>query len=370
MAHWICIDIARFDSRSLTLREVSTPSNSFPIQAPFQRREERFLILVVVLSLFTLPVIFSYVENPRLWLLSRIPETEASAKFITAELFKSEGDIDLLMTGPCTIWWQLYTPWIKEGIEGKLGRTATVLTFGHNHYGPDISRILLEEILQRRKVRFLLLPLPKAYQNDPFPHPQSHYWWNYPRDLEDLSPIPFKFHLQLFGSTVFFSPSRWLVRGKESGEVANHSFGFNTERTSNSDVFLEFQAAQKYLKQAEPPHTMTLKDAPEAAPTGHLNVWQTQYQRIAELTREHDVKVFFIDTPNNSDSNEFDETPDWNFKRHFPSETPVIRLDIKKWLAGFPAEKVPSIYLGRNLTGLGALLFTRSVENSIAEVIQ
>lgn len=186
-------------------------ATKLPINAPFQNREERILVSFVLLLLVALPFILSYSSFRREILIAGILQSESNSDFLRQEIYHKTSDIDVLLIGPCRVWWQLYTPLIKSELERQRKAPANVITLGFNHFGSDLIYLILKDTLQRRKVKNLILSVPKKEDLHAFPHPNAIHWWVYPRDLQAIGRLSVLGHLKLLGLSVFLQYKEVLL---------------------------------------------------------------------------------------------------------------------------------------------------------------
>lgn len=346
-----------------------------PLAKPFQQPQERAMIWLSFSALLLITLFASHLGVRRETLIATLPPSEANAPFLIDQIYHQTSDIDVAIIGNCTVWWQFYTPELKAQLQQKHLRPFTVLTFGYNHYGSDLPYLIFKDLLERRKVNYLILPLPKIEDHYVFPHKSAIQWWIYPADITSgLSALA---HVKLFGLSFFTSLRREVqaLLKKEKTipapgkSVAADLDGFNLQRVDERDPQQTFSAQGFYpLKVAAISEPLAdRKRDPSPLLRGE---WELFYKKIAILAKEHHVQVIFIDSPHAMEFESEDETVTWGFEGFFPSETRLVSLDFKAWKESLPQEFSSRLLMGHNLTYLGARLFSATLTPSLTEIIQ
>lgn len=338
-----------------------------PIEYPIKRNEERFLIGIFFIIILLLTFDIFHLAPARYHLIATIPPTETDAHFVIDEVYQKTGDIDALILGPCTAWWQIYTPFIQEALSKKYQRDTVVITLGYNHFGSDLMYLLLKDVLQKRKVKNLVLPLPKVEDLYPFPHQNSVNWWIYPKDLESVQGLSFAGYTRILGLNLFSAIYRSSLSGQPiPGMLTNQEFGFNSLRDSRRIKVSELPALNraKYVNLVTPSETDLDTEHPLSAD------WVRFYQLVFELVKVHRINVVFVDSPHVTEFESRDRTIPGNFAKIIDPKIPVIRTDFKKWFSALPATLQNQIYSGHNLTAVGAQAFTDLIKDQLVEQIR
>ncbi len=338
-----------------------------PIEYPIQRKEERLIISVLFVFLLLLTAGYFRLTPSRKSLIAKIPSTETDADFVIDEVYGKTGDIDALIIGPCTAWWQIYTPFIQEKLSEKYKRKADVITLGHNHFGSDLTYLLLKDVLKQRKVKNLILPLPKVEDLYPFPHQNSVNWWIYPDDLEGVRGVSFFGYTRILGLNLFSSIYRSSLQDETRFlSSINQELGFNSLRDTQR------------LKTSELPH-LNSKDYVKVKTTEETDLnrehplsedWVRFYKLIFELAKTHQINLVFIDSPHATEFESDEATIPGNFSEMTDPKIPVIATDFKKWFAVLPAHLQSQIYAGHNLTAIGSQAFTNLIKDQLVEKLK
>jgi hypothetical protein len=351
--------------------------NPLPLKNPIQQDEERWLIWTLLLALLLLTLFAYPLGVRRAHLLSSLSSSEGDARFLIEQIYKEKSDIDVAIIGNCTLWWQLYTPDLKAQLEKKHQRPMNVLTFGYNHFGSDLPYLILKDLVQNRKVKNLILATPKIEDYNEFPHRNAISWWLYPSDLPVSGELSVLGHVKLLGLSFFTSLRRIVLASSAKNlDIPSHSakvFGFNTERIEKS-IAGEFREPQVPALSSVP-LSVHSKREPLAA---QMRIgspllqgdWNLFYKKIADIAREQNIHVTFVDSPHAAEFESDSETITWGFENFFREETDLITLPFKQWKEALPPDVSNQVAAGHNLTFLGARLFTAAIGPSLVETIK
>ncbi len=338
-----------------------------PIEYPFKSNEERLLIGVFFIFILLLTFGFFNLSPNRGSLIAKIPPTETNSGFVINQVYEQTSDIDALILGPCTAWWQIYTPYIQERLSQKYRQQAQVITLGYNHFGSDLMYLLLKDVLQKRKVKNLVLTLPKVEDLYPFPHQNAVNWWIYPSDLDAVQGISFVGYLRILGLNLFSAIYRSSLKGESLIDFTpNLEYGFNSlrdlQRIQKSQ--LPIFDRDQYVKVITPAET-------DLDSQHNLSVdWIRFYQLIFDLVKSHNINVVFVDSPHVAEFETTLKTVPGNFAEVTSSGIPVIAIDFKKWYSDLPIVLQNQIYAGHNLTAIGAQTFTDLIKDKLVEHLQ
>jgi len=310
----------------------------------------------------------------RAHLISTLPATEGNAPFLIRQIYQERESIDVALIGNCTLWWHVYTPELKASLEKALGRKLNVVTFGFNHFGSDLPYLILKDLVQRRTVKNLILALPKIEDFNEFPHRAAVHWWMYPHDIDSMGEISLAAHLKLFGVSFFGAPKRLLlsqnnVPKANPSDAAEH-FGFNGQRWDKLVTENELRRAQleSLESQQSQPNLQPLRGGSPYLPLERD--WTVYYQKIANLAKQNNIRIVFLDSPHAREFESDDETVTWGFEKHFPVSTQMIRTPFRSWKDSFPKEISDRLLMGQNFTYLGARLFTAAIAPTVAEALR
>lgn len=338
-----------------------------PIEYPFKSGAEKILILVLLSLILLLTFGFFPISIERKKIISKIPGTETDAAFVIDEVYNKTSDIDLLLLGPCTVWWQIYTPRLQEKLSQKYQRRAEVITLGFNHFGSDLMYLILKDVLKKRKVKNLLLSLPKIEDMYPFPHQNSIGWWLYPRDLDEAKGVSVYGYSRILGLNLFTSLQRNVLQATAQAPLAvqNKELGFNSQRGAER---LESDEVALSLSAKELVRTIKLEKTDLEPATIMSEDWAVFYRLLFKLAKQNDINIIFVDSPHALEFTEDVKTIPGNFPEIAVEPYLVVSTDFKRWHKSIPEKFQNRVYSGHNLTVIGAQLFTDLISPSVVEL--
>lgn len=340
-----------------------------PIEYPFKDRTEKLLILFFLITILLLTFGFFPISVERKKIIAKIPETETDAAFVIDEVYNKTSDIDLLLMGPCTIWWQIYTPYLQESLSQKYQRPAEVITLGFNHFGSDVMYLILKDLLLKRKVKNLLLALPKIEDLYSFPHQNAVSWWIYPKDLYNVHGLSINGYSRILGLNLFTSLYRSALQAstQDSLTVRNKELGFN------------FLRSTERLAKTQLPKLSNAKDLVQILNLEQMDLdqnillakdWAKFYTLLFELAKQNNINIFFVDSPHAVEFTGEEKTIPGNFPEIVGQPIPVVSTKFKLWQKSLPESFQNQIHTGHNLTVPGALLFTDLISATVLELVK
>jgi hypothetical protein len=175
-----------------------------PFSSPRQAAAFALLLLACLLA----PgLIGTWLLPPREQIYSSIGWRAGSFPYMYRQIFEEKGDIDIAFVGSSHIYFDIDTAYVQKQLSQKLGRPATVLTFGWFSPGFDASYFFTRDLLAHRKVRLLvfyenLLPDSPPEQ----PHVSSWRWVRYGDDGVDLAGLPLGVRIWYYYGTILGMP--------------------------------------------------------------------------------------------------------------------------------------------------------------------
>jgi hypothetical protein len=95
---------------------------------------------------------------PREQVYSSISWGAGAFPYLHDQIFEEKDDIDIAFMGPSRIWWGIDTPQVQAQLSEKLGRKAVVRSLCWSGPGLDAFYFILQDLLEHRKVRVIVLP--------------------------------------------------------------------------------------------------------------------------------------------------------------------------------------------------------------------
>ncbi len=345
-----------------------------PLAYPFASAKEAAAYAVVLGVALLLPIGASLLGPPdRPALYASLPTEAGPVAFLHQELFESDGDIDMLFLGSSTLWAGVDTPLVRDKLSQRLGREATVLSFGTNYRYEDINYVLLRDLLVRRKVKTLVWSPPPDWADYSGPHPFASYWLTIEDDPRVMKGLPALQMAQVYAANVLGAPRRLLSMlrpDRLEGEKYTESFGALLAKRG----WLE----ATYVRGNTPPPAFTAQAATYSPRTADrwrfLGIPLTPYQshfvrRLGQLVQEHNLHLVALTIPFYSGLSVSAATEERLF---WPD---VLGQPLT--LVGLPPAE---LFAGRDQTGIkrlfynaehfnetGATFFTRAVLSALLE---
>lgn len=175
------------------------------LKPAFENQWQMIGFIVFSLFIFCLPFLQRSFGIDRSFLFQYSTTENADLPFFRKEIFEKTEPVDWLFVGPCTVWWHIHPEIIAEEVAKASGKKVTALNLGYNHFGSEVSALLLKDFLAHRSVRNVVLATPRFNDGLSFPHPDSHQWWLYGQDSDLLQNVRWRDRFSLYSASVMGS---------------------------------------------------------------------------------------------------------------------------------------------------------------------
>lgn len=316
------------------------------------------------LLLFSSPFLLSLKPGLRSEMFRFSLTENADLEYWGQQLYHEKSDLEWVFIGPCTVWWHIHPDQIEQEIEKKTGQKIRAITLGHNHFAPEVGLFLIEELLKNRKVKNIVLPTPRFNDADTFPHPDSHYWWQYGEDSPLLTGLGVSEKFKLYSSTVV-------------GSIRNLALLFRTPTKSRPTPLTDAWGSHIRISDNDSPiKPQSLKTRPDQLIYASLpkesisniplsKAHQMLFQRQIELAQSKGVKVWLLSSPLKEDfgKEEIQERENWN--ETLKSPVPVMGVAPRLIRQVYSQDEIAGFFSGDNLS----VTFSRIWSQWIAEAI-
>lgn len=170
----------------------------------------RFLI---ILFLVLAPILLAAIKAPSFW---AVPDRFGGFGFIAKQIHEETSDIDILILGSSTAWTSFDIPLIQEEFL-KHGHKVKILNLAVNWAYQDGSYMILNRILEKRKVKLVLWELSRSVDFNANEHPASLYFFNPLKDYAWAKDFGFKF-IRSYTAALLLSGPRRLVEFLNSNQ--------------------------------------------------------------------------------------------------------------------------------------------------------
>ncbi|CAN5748314.1 MAG: hypothetical protein H0T77_02015 [Pyrinomonadaceae bacterium] len=308
----------------------------------------------------------------------RIPEKFGAFSYIGHQIFDDSSDIDILFLGSSVLWLGIDTPYVQYELSRQLGRPANVITFGSNWRGEELNYILLSEVLQRRKVRMLVITMPLSHQSTNLPHPQSFRWLPHGDNQAALLGLPLRLRLALYGEQVLGAP-RHLV-GIIRSDIQEKT-DFNRMLVSLRGAYrveAGYLGAPFVMQKTKPPElsARSMIYSPETQRFFNftqqpLSPYQMHFLRLTtELTRNSGVPVAILNIPLSRQRRNAAVEERMHWSEVFGLEMPIIGVPPATLFRGMTDLEINRCFSDEHMNLNGSDLLTRTVTPAILTVYE
>lgn len=353
------------DSRRHLLR----PAFSSPVQTV------SFIVLVVFALL--LPVfIGASGKITRKHSYEIMPEEHGAYSFVKAEIFDNEEDIDILFVGSSIQWNAIDTPQVQRALSEVAGRDIRVVSFGFNFNGIDIPYVQLRDVLERKRVRMVILSIPRLPFNDG-PNATAFKFLRYDEYTDATRDLSLKNKSTLFATSILRSPHDLLTLLRENkAKPSKYSadLGANKEIMGmgrKPEKFVEFRPPASAIPGSQLIFSNATSDQFEFT-NEVLPAYQNYYlHQLVALLNHKQVPLVMINVPqyNEWQSPRVIERFDW--AKTLSSDIPLIGISPTKLFEGLTPDEVERLHCDQyHLNKNGSEFFTQMIMPAIVEIYE
>lgn len=345
------------------------------IEPAFASRAQAVFFLSVVLLALALPALID-----RTGAISRedsydlMPAQHGAFGFVREEIFDVEDDIDLLFVGSSVLFAGIDTPEVKKELSHSLGREARVLTFGHYFNSFDIAYMQVRDVLERRRVRMLVLSVPRVPYSEG-PSPIAHWFMRYSEAGEVMANMPARDHAALYAGTVLRSPRDLLSLVRRERRVQNRweeNLGADLAELGmgrSPDDFVRFTPEPPAIPADAMIYSPRSRD--RFTFTGEpLTPYQYQYfKSLVELAHKNGVPVAIVNIPQKPEARRPNVVGRLNWAEALSLDIPLIGVQPALLFSKLDDNQIEALYFDNaHLNANGSKLYTRTVLPAIIEV--
>lgn len=293
------------------------------------------------------------------------PNQKGPFSFYYKQIFEEKSDIDILFLGPSTLWTAIDATYLTQELSAKLKRPAVVLSIGNNWQGEDFTDLQLNAILQKRKVKMLVVSIPVKNENRG--HAYSHRWIRF--EPGTYSDLDFSDKIQVYALSILGMPRHLLnyFRHVPVSEIeVNPNDGTYKVRSSLSGEFNP-QTSEKQIHFSREQLFKTENHYDSVEP--EFSKYQFHFlNKWLKAAADAGIAVVDLHTPKFEELNSV-HTPvavDWSkkgFRNIFSAGLPA-----KKVFEGKSVENLKNYYYDQaHLNQNGNEYFTRAIAPAITE---
>ncbi|MCE0484469.1 MAG: divergent polysaccharide deacetylase family protein [Methylacidiphilales bacterium] len=275
-----------------------------------------FLLLVILLS----PVLVGKSLLPsREQIYSSFWWANGAYPYIDEQIYREKGDIDIAFIGASHIWNGIDTPYVQNQLSQRLGRPATVRTFGWGGAGYDTLYLVTQDLLQHRKVHMIVYY--DVYEVWDVPNGQAARLFRFADDAHDLGGLPLLKKIDYYLASILGMPRNLLSmvrsnqpvdfssRTKSLWETLKHADdiverlgslrtrnGYTATPTSSGTSFEEYAPLTTATSSDVRIYSEATKD--DFYFTNDLPSWQLHFARkFADLSRQYGCRIVLLHLP-------------------------------------------------------------------------
>lgn len=344
--------------------QVTSPGMSPPFQgkggaAMFAAVVAVFLLLPILLHAWGLPPKFAVYRGITLE-AGRFP-------YLGRLVTQDKGDIDLLFFGSSLVRASVDVPMVEQALREAGHGDPVVRMGGVNWPGLDMQYFLLRDLLERRRVKRVVLSMAVGQQDTVMPHVQLFRFLRWGDYADVFDGLTWRQGASLYGVMVLGAPRQALTLARHN-RVSDWSGDVTAPGQPRTDE-LGYYGARFVRVERRPPVIPAREMIYEPGGAGKfrfLNRRPNDYQwrfllRLAGLLRQHHVQVLFLNTPmpEERDNNFVQERLPW--MELFGPGTRVIGVAPARLFAGMSEEDLYLHYYDQHLNRNGREYFTRAI---------
>ena len=305
-----------------------------------------------------------------------MPENQGAYSFVMKEVFDNTEDIDILFLGSSILFNGVDTPQVQKELSLKLGRPARVVTFGHYFNSIDILHMQVRDLLERKRVRLVVMSIPRMPYNDG-PSTTAHRFFRYSDDKETFDELPFKYQAVLYSSAILRTPQDLLTLVRPNGSTPSdfaQDLGADKSALGMGRDPLTFERYAPASPQIKYSDLIYSDDSREKFRfTGDpIPFYQNvHFDKLIDQLRQHHTSVMMLNIPQYSErhSDKIVERDDW--AKRFQMDIPLVGVPPATLFAGLNEEEIEKLHFDEEHLNLnGNEFFTRTVLPAILMVYE
>ena len=165
----------------------------------------------VLILLLTLPVTLHWIGGvPREEAYRGISQNAGTFNYFHQQSFEDNSDVDILFCGASLLGNALEPAAVESALSQALGRRANVILLRQSWQGPDINYFVARELMERRKVKMLVIATPAWVHRSSQPHVQLFRVIRYGDDPGASDGLPLRNRMALYADYVLGAPRQAL----------------------------------------------------------------------------------------------------------------------------------------------------------------
>jgi hypothetical protein len=345
--------------------------------AIWSNRHAAALILIIAV-LLALPVAVGTLwPLPRETVLTGIRIEAGPVPYDVQQIFDEKTPIDIVFVGSSLLVRGVDTDYVQAQLSKLLQRPATVRYVALKWQGLDMQYMLMRDLLERRKVRMVVMAMPNRTLGGDSPHIQAYRWMRWGDFPESLGDLPFRSRPSVYAMEVLGAPRQLLNHLRSNGRIHDPqliaTLGTQHEAAFGGYYGNPFVQERKPAPVVPAQHMIAIgADDPRFDFNGRpLGPYHRYWgQQIGKLARERGAALAMLHIPEDSErgSNVVPERMYWPDVVGMPA--PIIGLPSAELFADMPAATFYHYYFDQHLNMNGKEFFTRAITPAILDVYE
>ena len=360
------------------VQQKNETSPSVDLVSPaFVSKRQQIWFLALLVCILILPQVITWSGTvSRRNSYEIMPENQGAYSFVMKEVFDNTEDIDILFLGSSILFNGVDTPQVQKELSLKLGRPARVVTFGHYFNSIDILHMQVRDLLERKRVRLVVMSIPRMPYNDG-PSTTAHRFFRYSDDKETFDELPFKYQAVLYSSAILRTPKDLLTLVRPNGSTPSdfaQDLGADKSALGMGRDPLTFERYAPASPQIKYSDLIYSDDSREKFRfTGDpIPFYQNvHFDKLIDQLRQHHTSVMMLNIPQYSErhSDKIVERDDW--AKRFQMDIPLVGVPPATLFAGLNEEEIEKLHFDEEHLNLnGNEFFTRTVLPAILMVYE
>jgi hypothetical protein len=360
------------------VQQKNETSPSVDLVSPaFVSKRQQIWFLALLVCILILPQVITWSGTvSRRNSYEIMPENQGAYSFVMKEVFDNTEDIDILFLGSSILFNGVDTPQVQKELSLKLGRPARVVTFGHYFNSIDILHMQVRDLLERKRVRLVVMSIPRMPYNDG-PSTTAHRFFRYSDDKETFDELPFKYQAVLYSSAILRTPQDLLTLVRPNGSTPSdfaQDLGADKSALGMGRDPLTFERYAPASPQINYSDLIYSDDSREKFRfTGDpIPFYQNvHFDKLIDQLRQHHTSVMMLNIPQYSErhSDKIVERDDW--AKRFQMDIPLVGVPPATLFAGLNEEEIEKLHFDEEHLNLnGNEFFTRTVLPAILMVYE
>jgi hypothetical protein len=352
------------------------------LRPAFRTKREGTLFVLLIVIVLALPFV------PKRYFVSQqdiyrtLPPWNGSWNYFWSEVIPDSAPIDLLFLGDSTIARSIDPNTVRRALSASGSREPSVFAFSHSLYGYDFDYVFMKALLERKKVRRLVLQVEPRIPKATF-WPWIYTLWDLSEHADVLWGLPPSWRFVIYAQASRAFPNHVLMSLRDQGRypsLEQEKARGNVDPNSPHELYRRFRGAKIHggdpampaPESAVPPedlllHRVSLPEWVKLEP--RLGAYQNHFfDALLRLAQRHGVEVVLLHTP-----------VAWDPRREIPIremapdsigyELPIIAASLDQLFPGI--DHAPFFDPdGRHMTAVGAARFTQVMTQALVRLYE